>query len=64
MRLLSSICADVLVHKFSVITSDSRNLEHPMWSSLLALGTNPWLGSDTQREGDQQSTVDELLLLL
>lgn len=41
LRLLNSICVDVLVHKLSITTSDSRSLEHPVWSSQLVSDTLP-----------------------
>ncbi|XP_076185054.1 uncharacterized protein LOC143156043 [Aptenodytes patagonicus] len=66
LGVLNSIDAEVLVNKLSTATSDLNKLEHPLRSSLLALGTNQWLFSDILpqweriNEGDHQLMVDAL----
>ncbi|XP_067170013.1 uncharacterized protein [Apteryx mantelli] len=66
LGVLNSIDAEVLVNKLSTTTGDLNKLEHPLRSSLLALGTNQWLLSDVlpQWEGinerDHQLIVDAL----
>lgn len=46
MGVLNGIDVEVFLNKPSAITSDLSILEHPLQSSLLALGTNQWLLSD------------------
>ena len=66
LGVLNSIDAEVLVNKLSTTTSDLNKLEHPLRSSLLALGTNQWLLSDILpqwkriNERDHQLIVDAL----
>ncbi|KAK4828276.1 hypothetical protein QYF61_024941 [Mycteria americana] len=66
LGVLNSIDAEVLVNKLSTTTSDLNKLEHPLRSSLLALGTNQWLLSDILpqwkriNERDHQVIVDAL----
>ncbi|KAK4811065.1 hypothetical protein QYF61_016351 [Mycteria americana] len=65
LGVLNSIDAEVLVNKLST-TSDLNKLEHPLRSSLLALGTNQWLLSgilpqwERINERDHQLIVDAL----
>ncbi|KAK4811160.1 hypothetical protein QYF61_019791 [Mycteria americana] len=66
LGVLNSIDAKVLVNKLSTTTSDLNKLEHPLRSSLLALGTNQWLLSgilpqwERINERDHQLIVDAL----
>ncbi|KAK4811143.1 hypothetical protein QYF61_019774 [Mycteria americana] len=66
LGVLNSIDAEVLINKLSATTSDLNKLEHPLRSSLLALGTNQWLLSDILpqwkriNERDHQLIVDAL----
>lgn len=46
MGVLNGIDVEVLLNKLSATTSDLSKLEHPLQSSLLALGTNQWLLSN------------------
>lgn len=46
LGVLNGIDVEVLLNKLSATTSDLSKLEHPLPSSLLALGTNQWLLSD------------------
>lgn len=46
LGILNGIDVEVFLNKLSATTSDLSILEHPLQSSLLALGTNQWLLSD------------------
>lgn len=66
LGVLNGIDLEVLLNKLSATTSDLSKLEHPLRSSLLALGTNQWLLSDILplwekiNERDHQLIVEAL----
>ncbi|XP_076194341.1 uncharacterized protein LOC143160464 [Aptenodytes patagonicus] len=62
LGVLNSIDAEVLVNKLSVATSDLSKLEHPLWSSLLTLGTNQWLLSDLLPQWERINEKDHQLI--
>lgn len=63
LGVLSSIDAEVLINKLSTDTSDLHKLEHPLRSSLLALGTNQWLLYDILPRWEKINERDHQLIV-
>ncbi|XP_074424308.1 uncharacterized protein LOC141735521 [Larus michahellis] len=63
LGVLNSIDAEVLANKLSTTISDLNKLEHPLRSSLLALGTNQWLLSDVLPQWERISKRDHQLIV-
>ncbi|XP_067164812.1 uncharacterized protein [Apteryx mantelli] len=63
LGVLNSIDAEVLMNKLSRVTSDLHKLEHPLHSSLLALGTNQWLLSNVLPQWERINERDHHLIV-
>uniref|UniRef100_A0A8C3PND6 Uncharacterized protein n=1 Tax=Calidris pygmaea TaxID=425635 RepID=A0A8C3PND6_9CHAR len=63
LGVLNSIDAEVLANKLSTTANDLNKLEHPLRSSLLALGTNQWLLSDVLPQWERINKRDHQLIV-
>ncbi|KAK4825339.1 hypothetical protein QYF61_026858 [Mycteria americana] len=63
LGVLNSIDAKVLLNNLRKTTSDLNELEHPLQSSLLALGTTQWLLSDMLPQWERISERDHQLIV-
>ena len=63
LGVLNSIDAEVLADKLSTATHDLKKLEHPLQSSLSALGTHQWLLSDILPQWERVNEKDHQLII-
>lgn len=63
LGVLNGLDVEVLLNKPSATTSDLSKLQHPLQSSLLALGTNQWLLSDILPLWEKNNERDHWLIV-
>ncbi|XP_075625630.1 LOW QUALITY PROTEIN: uncharacterized protein LOC142604244 [Balearica regulorum gibbericeps] len=63
MGILNSIDAEILANKLAAATKDVQGLQHPLRSSLSALGANQWLLSDILPQWKQINENDHEIIL-
>lgn len=63
LGVLNGIDSEVIINKLVTINNYLNKLQHPLWPSLLALGTNQWLLTDILPQWERINEKDRQLII-